>query len=32
MVIARLGEDGNVPDDVWDGFFGLLGQAIARES
>ena len=28
MVVVRLGTDGNVEDEVWDQFFGLLGAAI----
>ena len=28
MVIVRLGLDGNIPDDAWDGFFGRLARGV----
>jgi CubicO group peptidase (beta-lactamase class C family) len=32
MVIVRLGLDPNVPDEVWDGFFGLLAGSVETDA
>ena len=32
MVAVRLVTDGNVSDEVWDGFFGDLAASIGREA
>jgi hypothetical protein len=29
---VRLGTDGNVADEVWDGFFGDLAASIGRQA
>ena len=32
LVVVRLGTDGNVPDEVWDGFFQNLSGALAGKA